>query len=743
MNTDNVDQFRVTSIPFNSRSLVIFSGVPLAKNSYKVSNCKYYVTIKATPESLPVLPSVGQHWSVRGIKVIEDKELDHYVMQQHTYSNPSFVECSLPDTGEQLIRFIAAEKDFKGIGDSKAREVYQILGSDFHSLLSSNKAEAKELLKRVLTEHSINALFEGYAKYSNLHYCNWMSQHKIPGQIQQRLIKFHKTKSIESIKINPYLLIGFGMSFKATDTLAREKFEMDIHNPNRLSAALEFAIKTEVEKGHTYTGEAVIRKKLHKLLGNRKLVDLAFKAGYDKAQYILNAETGSYHPTAQLIMESVVVKRLLTLANKTDLYKDAAHIAYSSAINDLPYDLTDMQIKAVKMVLNNSISCITGGAGTGKTTVLRTALRAINRLGFQIHAVALAGRAAMRLHESIGFETMTIAALLRGSAIEPTLNSLEHLLVIDEASMLDLPTMYRLINHIHPNVRIVFTGDPDQLPPIGCGKVLADIVESRVIANTMLNIVKRQAGTTGIPEYSKQINIGEIPINKSTGNIYFHETSNENIAAVCAQLYQKEPDSSRILGATKAMVANINKLTQTICNPNGNRLEFSMNGDDFFLDNLKLGDTVLFTRNICDKCVQNGTLGKLVSIEATEESFGQVELDSGDTIELSHALLDCVELGYCITLHKAQGSQFPRIIISLQKGRIVDRAWLYTAITRAENEVHIVGSQDVFESIVVGRSHSHNRNSYLGKLLINNFGRHKITSATEEAQMQVPSCQMM
>ncbi|EMV3720937.1 AAA family ATPase, partial [Escherichia coli] len=229
------------------------------------------------------------------------------------------------------------------------------------------------------------------------------------------------------------------------------------------------------------------------------LVTEAFKAGHNKAQYILNPDTGSYHPTAQLLMENVVAKRLKALANQNNLYDEVANSAYCSSVDELPYELTKKQIEAVTTCLDNAVSCITGGAGTGKTTVLRTALRAYHQMGFEIHAVALSGRAAMRLHESIGFITSTIAKLLRREPIEPSSDQPKHLLVIDEASMIDLPTMYRLVNHIHPSVRIIFTGDPDQLPPIGCGKVLADIVLSKAIANTMLDIVKRQKGSTGIP----------------------------------------------------------------------------------------------------------------------------------------------------------------------------------------------------------------------------------------------------
>jgi exodeoxyribonuclease V alpha subunit len=413
-------------------------------------------------------------------------------------------------------------------------------------------------------------------------------------------------------------------------------------------------------------------------------------------------------------MENVIVKRLKALASQNNLYDENANLAYCAAVDELPYELTQKQIEAVTTCLDSAVSCITGGAGTGKTTVLRTALRAYHTMGFQIHAVALSGRAAMRLHESIGFHTSTIAKLLREEPIH--LDNQKHLLVIDEASMIDLPTMYRLVNHIHPSIRIIFTGDPDQLPPIGCGKVLADIVASKAIANTMLDIVKRQEVTTGIPEYSKLINQGKVPNLLSIGAIHFHETNKQQIAQVSCELYQKSPHNSRVMAPTKALVADINKLIQESINQNGCLLEFEMNGELFF-QNLRLNDTILFTQNIYDKGIQNGSLGILTSVESSGDSYGEVTLDTGDKIEVTQAVLDFMELGYAITLHKAQGSQFPRIIIALQKGRIVDRAWLYTAITRAEAEIHIVGTEEDFRMITEEPSHSHRRNSYLVELL--------------------------
>ncbi|WP_111911722.1 AAA family ATPase [Aeromonas media] len=709
--------FRVTSIPYSSSNYVIFSGIPLHSDTNQIKDGKYYVTIKARPATLPAQPSEGQHWTVHGKPHIARVEIGDVVMHQHTYELPEHVVCTLPETGEQLIQFIAKEPDFKGIGLGKARQLWQRLGMQFHATLRTDTPESRARLKGILSDVSIDALFNGYTKYKNLSHCNWMAEYRIPSPIQQRILKFHGEGSVEAIKDNPYLLVGFGMGFEEVDALSQTKFEVELKDPKRLSAALEYTIHTEVEKGHTYTTQAKLRPLLTKLLGDGELVTQTFKAGYHQAQYMLNHETGSYHPTAQLLMETIVAKRLLKLANQENCYEESANTAFIAAVNELPYELTAMQNEAVLTALGNAVSCITGGAGTGKTTVLRTALRAYRNMGFEVHAVALSGRAAMRLHESIGFKTMTIAALLRHEPIEPSDGSPNHLLVIDEASMIDLPTMYRLTNHLHPSVRIILTGDPNQLPPIGCGKVLADIVTSQAISNVTLDIVKRQKGTTGIPEYSMQINQGLIPENLSMGNIHFHETSKDKIAQVCAELYQQSPENSRVVGATTAMVADINNLIQEAVNPDGARMTFEMYGETYCRNDLRQGDVILFTQNNYEKGIQNGSLGTLTRAVGAGDDYGVVELDTGESVYVTQSLLDCMRLGYCITLHKAQGSQFPRIIIALQKGRIVDRAWLYTAITRAEHEVHIVGSTAEFAAITKAPSNAHNRNSYLRDLL--------------------------
>lgn len=692
--------------------------MPLKADSYRVNSGKYIVSIRCDNQSLPIKPSVGQHWRVRGKRVLETIQAGDYELEQHLYDAPTEMECTLPETGEALIRFIAAEKEFTGIGEAKARALWDALGCDLHVILKLDAPQHRDRLRGVLSEVSINALYRGYAKYRNLAHANWLASLGVPLRIQQRILKYHDERTVKILEANPYSLLGFGMPFADIDAIA-EQMGLDKSSPVRLAAALESAIRKQVEKGHTYATHATLKPDIAKLLGDKELVAETFASGHRNGQFMIRPETGTYHPTAQIMMESVVAKRLNAMTAVT-IDDESMFKAMTEAVLELPFDLTDQQLQAVESSLTNRVSCITGGAGTGKTTVLRTVLKAHASLGYEIHAVALSGRAAMRLHESIGFYTMTVARLLREEPILPSQEYPKHLLVIDEASMIDLPTMYRIVTHLDPSVRILFTGDPNQLPPIGCGKVLSDIVASGAIANVELDIVKRQKGSTGIPEYSAAINRGELPTSLSVGSITFHETLPEQLVEQCKSLYAESPHNTQIIGATRALVSELNGDCQRLINPDGERLQFTLYGEDFFLD-LRVGDPILFTKNNYNIGIQNGSLGTLTSTERgvqnDQETFGVVTLDSGEEIAITEEVFDCMELGYAITLHKAQGSQFPRIIVAVQKGRILDRAWLYTAITRAEAEIHIVGLETNFSLAVRSLSNANKRNSYLQELL--------------------------
>jgi exodeoxyribonuclease V alpha subunit len=709
-------RFRVTSVTRNTSNYVIFMGAPLDKSN-KVFSAKTLISIMSKKTNLPVEPAIGQHWTVKDKYKISDFDNNGYTYKQLTYEDPIFAVCTLPETGEQFIRFIANEKAFKGIGTVKARELWEYYDKEIYAMLSRNYAEDKISLSKMLSDTSVEALYEGFKKYSNLKYANWMSKKQIPSNVQQSLLKFHGDQSIQEIQRDPFKLMSFGMSFKAASELAKSHFNVVNDDERRLSAAIEEALRTSLGNGNTFASQNELKPIVRRLLGCMELTKKAFQVGFSKSQYIIHPEHGTYHQSATLIMEGVVTKRFKKLTSFGDTLDESFTKSSRQAIDELPYPLVGKQQEAVVNSLAFKIACITGGAGTGKTTVLRTVLRAMHFVGYTIHAIALSGRAAMRMHESIGFATCTIAAFLRKEEIN---DDGKHIVVIDEASMVDIPTMYRIVTHIHPNVRILFVGDPNQLPPIGPGKVLADVVSSGTIMNTTLDIVKRQEGSTGIPEYSAQICDGIVPKNLSFGNITFHETPEDEISAKCVELYSQSPKDSRIIGATYKTtfggIDEINSLAQAENNPDGQMLTIKHEGEMQFV-RIKIGDPVLFTKNNYEIGVQNGSLGVTTSTDHVDDKFGVVTLDTSDEVQLDLDLFSSIKLGYAISLHKAQGSQFPRIIISLKSGRIVDRSWLYTAITRAETEVHIVGEKSDFVKITQLESNANKRNSFLGELL--------------------------
>lgn len=255
----NEEFFRVTSTQYLSSKYAIFSGIPLKPDSYRVNSGKYIVSVKCETDCLPVRPATGQQWRVKGIRKLETIETGNYALEQHTYDSPAEAECTLPATGEAFIRFIASEKDFKGIGEGKARALWDTLGAELQEILSHHTQENRQRLLSLLSESSVDSLYHGYAKYKNLAHANWMASVGVPLRIQQRILKYHDEQTVQVIKANLYSLMGFGMSFADVDNMA-DNLKVGKCTPVRLAAAVEFAIRTQVETGHTYTSHQSIKQ---------------------------------------------------------------------------------------------------------------------------------------------------------------------------------------------------------------------------------------------------------------------------------------------------------------------------------------------------------------------------------------------------------------------------------------------------------------------------------------------------
>lgn len=727
-------EFRVT-LSFCRNKIQHIYGVPVVHGTNKKQSATEYVKIQADRNQLPLEPSPGQQWVVEGeftvVREVKNKRLYNNLL----FNKPKSLKVTLPNKDEGFVKFISNEIDH--VSESKADALWQAYGERIYAILE-NKDKERLLAVESIGNRAAESLIEGFEKYTNLKYCNWLSEFKVPLYVQRRIIKYHSKNTIDVIRANPYTLVAFGMPFKAVDELALTTFCVPKGSYIRLAAAVNQALTTLCRKqGHTYINEKwKLKAEIAKLI-EQDYVDPALIAGKEKVTYISFKQYQDIFFHHDLtIMETAVAKRiaasvLASTALPLDVLGDYNE-AFECATGELDYDLTDKQRNAVATSLFSNVSLITGGAGTGKTTVTRTVLRAYSKLGYDITAIALSGRAAMRLHQSIGFPTSTIARFIRSDPIEDCdQNGKEkkHILVIDESSMIDITSMYRVINHITPNCRLLFVGDPHQLPPIGAGLVLSELDSVAEIEKTHLDIVKRQEASSGIPEYSLSIREGNVPDELSTCAIEFHDMESHDRVV---ELYSKDPENSMAIAATKSSVDTLNKKIQAVINPNSPVFRYcDRNGQWYAISGsstegneqgallLRLNDPVIFVQNNYDAGYQNGSLGVLTSIsDESEGHYGTVTLiDNNEEIRLTLPMLDHLRAAYAITLHKAQGSQFKNSIVYLDKGPMVDRSWLYTAVTRSEDSLHIVGTKERFEKAVKTQSAFSRRNARLGWLI--------------------------
>lgn len=477
-----------------------------------------YLTVRCD-SSLPFEPEVGQLWLINGEYIQTRVDYGTAKMQVHQYMHPE-LQIQMPKTDEAFIQFIASSPDFKGIGETTMRKLFAKV-HNARELLLGHDVEA---LQNYLTPERLKILLKGLKKYENMSSKREMASLGIPLIIQMRLIRIHKKEAIEQIKQNPYVLITFGMSFIKVDAIARsDRFGIQIDDKRRLAGAVEdVLINIFSHSVDTYTNLSRVKSALSSRLGLKfDLIDKALTLGSNGRSYIIHDQ--KIFLTSKLMSEIVISKRFLKLASRPkDTWTNKHENALKAKLLELDYYLTPEQVSAVKTSVTSHISCIVGGAGTGKTTVIRTIFRVMNGMGYQIIPLVLSGRAARRMHESTGFITSTIAQLLCGP---PENYECKKILVIFESGMVDVQSMFKLILHHHPSIRILMVGDPQQLSSIGAGNLLEDTINSGAIPVSKLSVLKLQGEKNSLQTYSLSIAKGEIPETLSKTGVEFIESS--------------------------------------------------------------------------------------------------------------------------------------------------------------------------------------------------------------------------
>lgn len=716
----------------------IFSGKAIDDQG-RIQDAGAYYVVKATGTALGgVQVQPGQWWNVSGEHSKRFIEVNGYRVSEWQIDASSAV-LTRP-AGEHIIAFMADSPAFEGVGRVKARKLWETFGSQLYDILDSGDVDA---LATVLTSASASLVASAWAQQGDSRTLQWLQAKGFDLALGRKVLRFFGPETDAKLEEDPYRLLSFCGTWKQVDALACSTFGVEEADPRRLQGAIEEACYRLFVAGHTLASEAMLMRFLEAVLGAqsgsfrwRALIPAALSQGLTNGSFVVSPR--GVQPLGPLVMEAMVAQsvadRLLPGQDPQLLSHEAVNAIMSDYEAAEGIELNAEQRLAVQTAAANALVLVTGGAGVGKTTVLKALYEVYDRAGVQVIQVALAGRAAKRMQEATGRSASTIASFLRGLRDDdlrgPTV------LVVDEASMVDIITMSRICEAVPREVRLVLVGDPSQLMPVGPGLVLHALAGVPGVPLVELKVVKRYGGEIGAAATAIREGIWlDLPADEAAAISFISAgtTYAGSLAATVLRLYEQDPENTQILSSRRNGpdgTKNLNAICQARLTSTARPvMVWSDEHDAHVHTGIHLGDPLLCTRNMWDRGLQNGSLGTLVQIEDEPrlltgdggEELGSaiawVEWDDGVRRPIVKEMLDDLELGYAITVHKAQGSQWPRVIVPVTGNRLLDRTLIYTAVTRAQRQVILVGDEQAARQAVEGLPRSQHRQVALGYVL--------------------------
>lgn len=623
----------------------------------------------------------------------------------------------MPATIDGIRRYLGSGL-IKGIGPATAKRITDTFGKHTLDVIDREPDRLGEVpgLGRKKVE-LIKAAWQEQQRIKEV--IIFLQEVGLPTGMAVRIYKQYGDAAIQVVRDEPYRLADevYGIGFLTADKIAAA-LGLAHDDPRRIGAGLRHTLGAATDDGHCFLPADELVRRAAAILGVEP--ELA-RAVLEDPAAAGEVEVTGPQPAAPVYLKplamaetgvaAAILRQLRAPSGIAGFYGQArwgqvfAHLEERRGVR-----LTERQQGAVRMTLTQKVGVLTGGPGTGKTTVLHTLVKLITARGHRVLLASPTGRAAKRLAEVTGMEAKTIHRLLEyapggaGSFRRNADYPLEcDLLVVDEVSMLDILLANHLLKALPPQAHLLLVGDADQLPSVGPGRVLGDMLASGAVPSVHLDQIFRQAAGSGIAENAQRINRGELPELQGLADFFFFPASDaEACAARVVELVSEriprrfglDPRRDvQVLSPTHkgpAGVTNLNRLLQEALNPPAPGRAEKAFGSSLF----RVGDRVMQQRNNYDLDVYNGDVGVIAGVDHDEQLVA-VRFEDGREIAYDFAILDELGLAYALSVHKSQGGEYPAVVIPLllQHGGLLQRNLLYTGVTRARQLVVLAGDR--------------------------------------------------
>ena len=617
----------------------------------------------------------------------------------------------------------------KGIGAATARRMVEEFGEETLTVLEEHPERLTQI--RGITRKKALAMGENFRLQMGMRrLLEFLGEHEVPLQLAMPLYRKYGDRALEIIRGNPYLLVDgeLGVEFSTADKLALS-MGMEGDDPQRIEAGLLFELAHNLDNGHAFLPRRKLlpaTAQLIELEGEPEALEDGLEALLERGEVIqetvANEEAVYLHDLYEA--EQYVAFRLAEMARGEQVPPHGLDGLIDRIQAEQGIVYAPQQRQAVELAAASQVMLLTGGPGTGKTTSLRGVLALFEQLGLETALAAPTGRAAKRLGELCGMEAATIHRLLE-TQYDPHSGRLvfahdedeplkADAVIVDETSMVDITLMYGLLRALRPECRLILVGDPDQLPSVGPGNLFSDLIRSGVVPMVRLTEIFRQAAESAIIRNAHGVNRGELPDLRDNKHDFFFlrrkdparaaETIVELVQTRLPQNMGIPPEQIQVLSPTRKRVtgtAALNRAIQEAVNPPAPDRPERRFGEYVF----RQGDRVMQVRNNYDVIwkdglttgmgVFNGDIGRIVEVDNRSELI-TVDFE-GRLVEYTPDMLGELEPAYAITVHKAQGSEYRAVILSVSDGApvLLTRGVLYTAITRARELLILVGDEDV------------------------------------------------